>query len=1742
MYHKTLNIGGIDYPVETVIVGEGAPGSSVEGNVGQLYFDNRDKRHYKCAFADREKQRWSWVPLDNDSASPVTVSASGNPVVIPDAAGGRAFRSVTVDFEPVQDLHGYDAPWPAGSVKNKFDPSVYSELLLGNGKFRGTASQIVQVRYKIPHDLVGNPVTFSAYLDATNSGALTYARCEAYVSGEAILGQRINNGSAGYSSVTFTPTSENDYVRLGYGSYGSESYTFYDIQLESGSAATAYSPYSNICPISGWTGANIHVSPTTDPSDGRTYSVEFPSEAGTVYGGTLDVTAGTLTVDRAYISLDGTEEWAAINSLLGYPYAYFYLVIGERGSVVDNSGICSHFAPVEISSSITSVKTGQKIINSSASPKSARLLIRPEDAANATVDTFKAWLAEQASANTPVQVCWKLTEPAVYPLTPVEIMALEGINTIWADCGPVSVEYIRDTGAAIEAANADTRAMIGEASGETASRSLAVGEYVTVGAGLYKVISAVGEGETLVSGVNIAETTVGEELTEQNSAAEQGFGRLDGAMEKLLFMDVNDPARWTNGAIIRASGEFSASNIRIRTESAFSDSLSRIVNSDPSLYKYLIFCYSASGAPSADSYVGCWDGTGFLKSGALWLTGDTDMAVLRTAARLADGQEEHWWRIVLSLQTDAVISPGNGTALTIIDERLGFLDARTDALDGQIKALREESVVSRGVLTSADDLDALFDNGVYQYYGTSRPSGAPDTDGGGIIVVHTVNVVTVQEFFGRNSGGAVCYCRRVRTSVGWTEWIIQSGTESGFGEQRILNAEDDLNDVIEPGIYKYVSGRAPANAPSPIGGIVLVFSNHGLIEQIYSSENSMYFRLRGTAGNWKRWAGSGIGTMSALPVLELTGDTTGMTKENAVGMEYSIFGVSGTCKVKWQGSSSLRYAKKNYTINKMSVPLDGWAGWAAWVNAYRSRTGNVSRIPTASRWGTRKKFVTKANYIDQSMARNIVSARLWGQIVKSRADAGEITDKRADAPNWGAIDGFPVEIQINGVSQGLYTFNIPKDKWTFAMDGEAGEFVVGGENNSYGPCMWKSPIGVSDWSKVGVYDPEHDADYKAGDFAFDDDTLIRCTEAAVPADPDAGTPAKKAVWANCFAVEVGPGDTDEEVLDGMRAAMSSLERALTAASTAGPDWETALAPYLDIGSVIDYFIFTCCINNHDALARNILYGTYDGQRWFMSAYDMDTTFGCDPYGTSWFPVVNDRNQFAEAAKMNRLAWLIFTYSADRLAARYRELRGGILSDENVWREFSQFAVDIPTRDSDIDRELWPNSPGTATADIGQFLDYYRMHCAYLDSEVETLASSGEDEEDSGGQTVIVNADEEMSFRSVRASFGPLRLASGNPSSENVRPLTPRNGITVWRCGTNLYTGAGDIFGSGYDSYGEIVSEDGVRITSSIGVSGQEAILLRVWGAPLNSDVPVRVAAYNSSGAMLNNGSLIYNENVRNGASVVPLTLPSGTDSVRVSLPGTWSLGVFEGDTAEEYTAEFPSEAGEVYGGVWDPVSGKLTADRAYLELDGTEKWDAVSSGHRMYFRLFIGKAYSGVNESGICSHFAPASVKTATSYTGQRIFTSTGLNRLALAVRPEGIADMTVEDFKAWLAEQADAGTPVQVTYRLTEPKVYKLALNVIPALVGDNTLFSDAWEYDGEWDVTGDLETGDTAARAMVAEVSGVTASRSLAVGEYVTVGAALYRVTSAIGQGETLMPGTNVTETTVGAELVRLAGMINQ
>lgn len=140
-------------------------------------------------------------------------------------------------------------------------------------------------------------------------------------------------------------------------------------------------------------------------------------------------------------------------------------------------------------------------------------------------------------------------------------------------------------------------------------------------------------------------------------------------------------------------------------------------------------------------------------------------------------------------------------------------------------------------------------------------------------------------------------------------------------------------------------------------------------------------------------------------------------------------------KIKCQGSSSMSYPKKNFTVNLYSD------------EARETKLKKVFRD-----WGVESsKFVLKANYIDHSHARNIVCANLWDEVVSSRADYDTLPVELRNSPRNGAIDGFPIKVYTNGTYQGIYTWNIGKDAWMWGMNEDNPKHVLMcGETNTDG--------------------------------------------------------------------------------------------------------------------------------------------------------------------------------------------------------------------------------------------------------------------------------------------------------------------------------------------------------------------------------------------------------------------------------------------------------------------------------------------------------------------------------------------------------------------------------------------------------------------------------------------------------------------------------------------------------------------
>lgn len=200
--------------------------------------------------------------------------------------------------------------------------------------------------------------------------------------------------------------------------------------------------------------------PTFEPYQGNTYSITFPTSAGTVYSGEIDYMAKKLTVTHKMITFDGSnflfttkgatqlvdEFYTAVTD--GYLFdgtaRYVTTEEGNAAGMICNIGPFIRYTEYAYSAYIGS--GGTKLQLRYAFPLSAGI---------DTVEKANAYAQAQ-----PIQCIYPLATPITYQLTPTEIRTLLGINNIWSDAGDVDVTYPADTKMYIDGKLAELQALI----------------------------------------------------------------------------------------------------------------------------------------------------------------------------------------------------------------------------------------------------------------------------------------------------------------------------------------------------------------------------------------------------------------------------------------------------------------------------------------------------------------------------------------------------------------------------------------------------------------------------------------------------------------------------------------------------------------------------------------------------------------------------------------------------------------------------------------------------------------------------------------------------------------------------------------------------------------------------------------------------------------------------------------------------------------------------------------------------------------------------------------------------------------------------------------------------------------------------------------------------------------------------------------------------------------------------------
>lgn len=319
----------------------------------------------------------------------------------------------SADFEPYENLcpvSGWDEVNVARTGKNLYSTTPDVDAFNNNGgathsgsggvltinatatNNSGCYGSNISELFAITQFLKGRVFTYSFDLKSSVSASLFV--------GFENCGAKLVNATTSWQRITITSTSGGGHAFLLYNRSGSAcTIEARNIQIELGSTATTYEAYQ-----------------------GNTYTTALGT---TVYGGTLDVTTGVLTVDRAYATVNDFT-WT-------YNSTYQLFWTSVSGMLRPCDLICSHYEQ-SVVGSLGDIPNNS-IWNKSYGFASTNLVIK--DTRFTDANTFKTNMSG-------VGFVYELATPLTYNLTAQQISTLLGENNVWASTGDVTVTY-RDT-------------------------------------------------------------------------------------------------------------------------------------------------------------------------------------------------------------------------------------------------------------------------------------------------------------------------------------------------------------------------------------------------------------------------------------------------------------------------------------------------------------------------------------------------------------------------------------------------------------------------------------------------------------------------------------------------------------------------------------------------------------------------------------------------------------------------------------------------------------------------------------------------------------------------------------------------------------------------------------------------------------------------------------------------------------------------------------------------------------------------------------------------------------------------------------------------------------------------------------------------------------------------------------------------------------------------------------------------
>ena len=274
---------------------------------------------------------------------------------------------------------------------------------------------------------------------------------------------------------------------------------------------------TNVRPISGFSSVTI----TREDAQGQTATVTV-ALGSTVYGGSLNLTTGELTITHAYKQIVKTtsafyrEKVGTNTSLFAWDMGTDYHGVSHGDAVVPD--IISNYLPKTSAGGLWSTDASGITTRNDGN----RIWLRIQGCT--TVSEIETY-----TDNNALYACWELATPTTTTLTAAQLALVKGYNQLSCNSGEMEITYkasgldalkerVDELEDAVEdletdlASKTDTSVVGPVESGTTASQAYAVGEHFIRGGKFCTAIAAIASGGSFTLGTNYVEGTIAEAI------------------------------------------------------------------------------------------------------------------------------------------------------------------------------------------------------------------------------------------------------------------------------------------------------------------------------------------------------------------------------------------------------------------------------------------------------------------------------------------------------------------------------------------------------------------------------------------------------------------------------------------------------------------------------------------------------------------------------------------------------------------------------------------------------------------------------------------------------------------------------------------------------------------------------------------------------------------------------------------------------------------------------------------------------------------------------------------------------------------------------------------------------------------------------------------------------------------------------------------------------------------------------